>query len=122
MRSCLLATLAVVLLAVPCLGAHAAGRVALVIGMSGYRHAPALRNPANDAKAVADALGAAGLSVRVVTDATHDGMIRALREFQVEGIATTIPIHQRIMDTPEFIAGTVDTKFIERAFYPPKSV
>jgi acetyl-CoA carboxylase, biotin carboxylase subunit len=47
-------------------------------------------------------------------------MKRALREFQVEGIATTIPIHQRILDTPEFIAGTVDTKFIERAFYPAK--
>ena len=47
-------------------------------------------------------------------------MKRALREFQVEGIATTIPIHLRILDTPEFNAGTVDTKFIERAFYPPK--
>ena len=30
-------------------------------------------------------------------------------------------LHQRILDTPEFNAGTVDTKFIERAFYPPKS-
>ena len=48
-------------------------------------------------------------------------MKRALREFVVEGIATTIPIHQRILDTPEFNAGTVDTKFIERAFYPPKT-
>ena len=46
-------------------------------------------------------------------------MRRALREFVVEGIQTTIPIHRRIFDTPEFIAGTVDTKFIERAFYPP---
>ena len=41
-------------------------------------------------------------------------MRRALREFKVEGIATTIPIHQTIMNTAEFINGTVDTKFIER--------
>ena len=41
-------------------------------------------------------------------------MRRALKEFKVEGIATTIPIHQQIMNTAEFINGTVDTKFIER--------
>ncbi len=41
-------------------------------------------------------------------------MRRALSEFRVEGIATTIPIHQTIMNTAEFINGTVDTKFIER--------
>jgi acetyl-CoA carboxylase biotin carboxylase subunit len=41
-------------------------------------------------------------------------MRRALREFVVEGIHTTIPIHQRIFDTPEFIDGRVDTTFIER--------
>jgi len=59
-------------------------RIALVVGNSAYQAVQALPNPANDAKAVADALGAAGLSVRVVTNATHDGMIRALREFQDE--------------------------------------
>ncbi len=41
-------------------------------------------------------------------------MRRALREFNVEGIATTIPLHQQIMSTAEFINGTVDTTFIER--------
>jgi acetyl-CoA carboxylase biotin carboxylase subunit len=41
-------------------------------------------------------------------------MQRALKEFKVEGIATTIPIHQQILNTAEFINGTVDTKFIER--------
>jgi acetyl-CoA carboxylase biotin carboxylase subunit len=46
-------------------------------------------------------------------------MRRALREFGVEGIRTTIPIHRRIFDAPEFVAGRVDTTFIERAFYPP---
>jgi acetyl-CoA carboxylase biotin carboxylase subunit len=39
----------------------------------------------------------------------------ALRSFRVEGIATTIPIHQQIFNTAEFINGTVDTTFIERA-------
>ncbi|MBL8864532.1 MAG: acetyl-CoA carboxylase biotin carboxylase subunit [Gemmataceae bacterium] len=47
-------------------------------------------------------------------------MQRALREFAVEGIATTIPIHQRIMSTAEFINGTVDTTFIERSLMPGK--
>lgn len=41
-------------------------------------------------------------------------MRRALREFKVEGIKTTIPIQKRIFDTPEFIDGKVDTTFIER--------
>jgi acetyl-CoA carboxylase biotin carboxylase subunit len=43
-------------------------------------------------------------------------MRRALREFGVEGIATTIPLHQQIMNTAEFLNGTVDTTFIERTF------
>ena len=47
-------------------------------------------------------------------------MRRALREFQVEGIKTTIPILKRIFDTPEFIEGKVDTTFIERVLMPAK--
>jgi acetyl-CoA carboxylase, biotin carboxylase subunit len=47
-------------------------------------------------------------------------MRRALREFVVEGIHTTIPILKRIFDTPEFIDGKVDTTFIERVLMPPK--
>jgi acetyl-CoA carboxylase, biotin carboxylase subunit len=49
-------------------------------------------------------------------------MRRALREFVVEGIRTTIPILRRIFDTPEFIEGKVDTTFIERVLMPPKKV
>lgn len=49
-------------------------------------------------------------------------MRRALREFQVEGIKTTIPILKRIFDTPEFIEGKVDTTFIERVLMPAKKV
>jgi len=47
-------------------------------------------------------------------------MRRALREFTVEGIQTTIPIHQEIMKTAEFINGKVDTTFIERSFLAGK--
>src|SRR5438067_2120528 len=46
-------------------------------------------------------------------------MRRALREFVVDGIHTTIPLHQQIFNTAEFIDGRVDTTFIERAFLQP---
>ena len=46
-------------------------------------------------------------------------MRRALREFVVEGIHTTIPIHKRIFDDPAFVAGKVDTTYIEREFLKP---
>jgi acetyl-CoA carboxylase biotin carboxylase subunit len=41
-------------------------------------------------------------------------MRRALSEFVVEGIKTTIPIHREIFDHSAFIEGQVDTTFIER--------
>ncbi len=41
-------------------------------------------------------------------------MRRALREFVVEGIATTIPIHRELMSHSAFVEGKVDTTFIER--------
>ncbi len=41
-------------------------------------------------------------------------MSRALEMFIVEGIYTSIPLHQKIMRHPDFIAGNLDTKFIER--------
>jgi acetyl-CoA carboxylase biotin carboxylase subunit len=41
-------------------------------------------------------------------------MRRALLEFQVEGIKTTIPRHREIFNHSSFIEGQVDTTFIER--------
>jgi acetyl-CoA carboxylase, biotin carboxylase subunit len=41
-------------------------------------------------------------------------MARALDEYIIEGIKTTIPFHQRIMTHKEFIEGNVDTGFLER--------
>jgi acetyl-CoA carboxylase biotin carboxylase subunit len=43
-------------------------------------------------------------------------MRSALSEFRVEGIATTIPIHQKIMADPDFIKGAIHTNFLERRF------
>jgi acetyl-CoA carboxylase biotin carboxylase subunit len=40
-------------------------------------------------------------------------MRRALGEFKIEGIKTTIPLHQRIMQDANFIKGDVDTGYIE---------
>ncbi len=40
-------------------------------------------------------------------------MSRALDFFVVEGIHTTIPLHQRILADPEFIAGRFSTRFME---------
>jgi len=41
-------------------------------------------------------------------------MERALEMFVIEGIKTTIPLHQKIMRDPDFAAGRFDTKFMER--------
>src|SRR5690349_20252396 len=41
-------------------------------------------------------------------------MKRALLEFHIAPIKTTIPLQQRIMDDPHFRSGDVDTGFVER--------
>ena len=45
-----------------------------------------------------------------------DKMQRALSQFVVQGIHTTIPLHQKIFADAEFRAGQFDTKFMERFF------
>ena len=42
-----------------------------------------------------------------------DKMRRALEEFVVEGIKTTIPFHRQLMDNPDYLAGNYTTKFME---------
>jgi len=39
-------------------------------------------------------------------------MQRALGEFQIEGVATTIPFHQNVLATPAFTAGEATTSFL----------
>lgn len=41
-------------------------------------------------------------------------MRRALEEFVIEGVPTTIPFHLKMMDNPDFLAGNIDTKYLER--------
>jgi acetyl-CoA carboxylase biotin carboxylase subunit len=41
-------------------------------------------------------------------------MERALETFVIEGIKTTIPLQQRIVRDPDFVAGTFSTKFMDR--------
>ena len=41
-------------------------------------------------------------------------MRRGLDGFVVEGIKTTIPLHKRILEDPDFVAGKFDTHFLER--------
>ena len=40
-------------------------------------------------------------------------MKRALDEFVVEGVKTTIPFHQQLMENPDYLAGNYTTKFME---------
>ena len=40
-------------------------------------------------------------------------MKRALAEFEVEGIRTTIPFHQKMMENEDFISNDYDTKYLE---------
>ncbi len=81
-----------------------------------------------------------GMGIRVDTAAYHDGVIppyydslvakliahgrdrteaiarmrRALEMFVVEGIHTSISLHQRILAHPDFVAGKLSTHFLER--------
>lgn len=40
-------------------------------------------------------------------------MRRALDEFVIEGVRTTIPFHRQLMDHPDYLAGNYTTKFME---------
>jgi acetyl-CoA carboxylase biotin carboxylase subunit len=81
-----------------------------------------------------------GAGIRVDTAAYHDGVIpphydslvakliahgsdraeaiarmrRALDMFVIEGIYTSIPLHRKILDHPDFVAGRLDTGFLAR--------
>ena len=39
---------------------------------------------------------------------------RALDFFVIEGVKTSIPLHRRILDDPDFVAGRLSTRFMER--------
>jgi acetyl-CoA carboxylase biotin carboxylase subunit len=43
----------------------------------------------------------------------------ALSALRLDGIKTTIPLHRRILDDPDFVAGTYDVSFLERKAIAP---
>jgi acetyl-CoA carboxylase biotin carboxylase subunit len=47
-------------------------------------------------------------------------MLRALDEFIIEGVKTTIPMHKKILADPDFQKGDISTKFMERYSNPVK--
>lgn len=61
--------------------AEAAGRVALVIGMSAYRNVVPLDNAANDAKGVAATLKSIGFDVTEAIDQPLGGLIKTINDF-----------------------------------------
>jgi acetyl-CoA carboxylase biotin carboxylase subunit len=53
----------------------------------------------------------------IVYGTTRQGALRRLRraleEFVVDGITTTIPLHQKLVEDPEFQAGNYTIKWLE---------
>jgi hypothetical protein len=104
-------------------------RVALVIGNSNYQNVAQLSNPANDAKAVAQLLNAAGFEVISATDLSHNQMIQVIQDFsgkiagrgpntvamvyyaghgvQLAGENYLVPVDAKISSEPDLINGSV---------------
>ncbi|MFP4529240.1 MAG: acetyl-CoA carboxylase biotin carboxylase subunit [Candidatus Kapaibacterium sp.] len=61
-----------------------------------------------------DSLAAKLISFARTREEAIAKMSRALDEFVIEGIQTTIPFHKKMMENPDFIAGNIDTKYLER--------
>lgn len=47
-------------------------------------------------------------------------MKRALNEFIIEGIKTTVPYHKQLMDDPNFINGTFNTHYLDEFKFNPE--
>ncbi|MGE0875896.1 MAG: caspase domain-containing protein [Burkholderiales bacterium] len=105
-------------------------RVALVIGNSAYKHSP-LKNPVNDARAMAQALVETGFSVTLLEDGSETSMRRAIRAFgdellrggaglfyyaghgmQVRGRNYLIPVNADIQREDEVEDQAVDANFV----------
>ena len=43
-------------------------------------------------------------------------MQKALSEFRIEGIKSTVPFHQRVFQNEDFIQGDIDTHFLEKLY------
>ncbi len=47
-------------------------------------------------------------------------LLRALDEFVIEGIATTIPFHKKVLNHPDFLSKNYDTSFVDKMFAEEK--
>ena len=57
-----------------------------------------------------DSLVCKVVTLGATREAARRRMLRALAEFEVEGVATTIPAHLRLLEAPEFVAGGHTTR------------
>ena len=113
--------------------AFADNRVALVIGNSAYKNAPALKNPANDAADMADALQRLGFEVIRGVDLDYMGMRTTVRRFseklpsakvallfyaghglQVAGKNYLVPVDAQIETQADLDFGTIDLDLVLR--------
>lgn len=77
------------LVALPVAAATDGGRLALVIGNADYRQAP-LKNPVNDARAVASALQGLGFDVILRQNADLGEMLEAIRQFSLRARGSSV--------------------------------
>jgi acetyl-CoA carboxylase biotin carboxylase subunit len=61
-----------------------------------------------------DSLVAKVLAWRPTREEALDTLLRALREMQVEGVRTTIPLFENVLRHGEFRAGRVDTGYLDK--------
>lgn len=64
-----------------------------------------------------DSMIAKVITVAQTRDEAIMKMRRALREFVIEGVKTTIPFHRKLLKDPDFVAGNYTTKFLETFKY-----
>jgi acetyl-CoA carboxylase, biotin carboxylase subunit len=65
-----------------------------------------------------DSLMAKVISWGESRDAAIVAMRRALGEFSIEGVKSTIPFCRFVLNTKDFVEGTIDTSFVEKHFAP----
>lgn len=113
------------------LPAQAERRVALVVGNGAYENAGTLRNPVNDARAVADALRRVGFDVMLTENRSQREMAQDIREFgrkldqntvalyyysghgiQVKGENYVVPVDAAIENEEEVEYGTVNVGLV----------
>ena len=111
-------------------------RIALVVGETAYTRVP-LRNPANDARAMARMLGALGFDVTLVINVTHDSMKKEILAFgekiqsdtggtalfyyaghgvQAGGVNYLVPIGENIRRQADLQFEAVDMKLVLSQF------